>query len=671
MSKFLFGAGEIAIQAAEGDSSPSISIVAYNGGVLRLGNFRYPVVLDLNGVKAASNVPFLIDHTNATNMVVGQGDVRREGDKLIAAGKLTGTSAEAKQVIQTAQNGHVYQASIGAIPLRSTLIEEGEKADINGKSFNGPLVHVTASEIIEVSIVAIGADRDGTEVDIAAMFGLDFSQPEVGNNSVGKEDTMDPKFVMWVQAQLGLEEETLKAMSPEKLTKLEAHYAAQATEGAKPVEASFDTQRVDTLEEELRVTKIKAACGSDFADLCEKAISEKWAESQVEAALCEIKKVRDSRPQAPGIIVRGGNADANVIEAAVAIGSTNMSAKTLEASYSKEVLDKADGLRHMNLKEIMAASCAADGIATPSLGSSTEEWAKAAFSTRTFPTVLSNVANKSLWEGYDSRESVAAMVSKKLSANDFKTHTSARIIAGGGMEKVENGGEIKHQTMEDESYTYSVDTYGELLGLTRQDIINDDLGAFATIPFQMGWDAWQKREEAFWTLVLANTGSFYSSAHGNLLTTTPLAIAGLNSAVATFEKQVDGKNRAIGIKPEYMVVPSELSATADGFYTSDLIVSGNTTAANDKNIHRNKYRPLSTPFLSNTSISGYSSADWYLFADPRAVAAYGIAYLNGKEGPTIEETTPDVRYLGRVFRAYFDFGVCQIDYRGSVKCDAA
>jgi len=670
MPSFKFTGGDIEIKAAQGEDAPAISITAYNGGLLRLGNFQHPIVIDLNGVKAANNVPFLIDHVNATNMVIGQGSVRREGETLLATGKLTGTSAAAQEIISTAKNGHVYQASIGAIPMKSTMIEEGVKAKINGKEFTGPLVHVTASEIIEVSVVAIGADRDGTEVDIAAMFGLpENSSPEVGKIEARKEPKMNPKFLAWVQAHLGLDEAGVKALDADKLAKIEATFAStKIEEKVAPVKAAADPM-IAELAEKLRVTEIKAACGNDYADLMSKAIAEKWETTTVEASISEIVKARDSRPSAPGVIVRGDKADAKVIEAAVALGNTSMSQKSLEASYGEETLDRADKMRHMSLKEVMAASCATDGIAVPSIGSTNDEWAQAAFRTRTFPTVLSNVANKMLWEGYNARESIATMVSKKLNANDFKTHTNTRVNAGGGMELVENGGEIKHQTIEDEKYTYSIQTYGELLGLTRQDIINDDLGAFSVIPAQMGWDAWQKREEAFWTLVLANTGSFYHADNGNLLTGSgsALSITALNAAIALFEKQTDAKGRAIAISPEYMLVPSDLSATADGFYSSDLIITGEDATVNNKNVHKSKYRPLATPFLSNTGITGYSTTAWYLFADPRSIASYGIAYLNGREGPVIEETQPDVRYLGRVFRAYMDFGVCQIDPNGSVK----
>jgi hypothetical protein len=64
-----------------------------------------------------------------------------------------------------------------------------------------------------------------------------------------------------------------------------------------------------------------------------------------------------------------------------------------------------------------------------------------------------------------------------------------------------------------------------------------------------------------------------------------------------------------------------------------------------------------------------SHTAWYLFGDPADIAAFGIAYLDGNEQPTVEAAPqcPDV--LGEGWRGYFDFGVCQLDPRGGVKSE--
>ena len=71
--------------------------------------------------------------------------------------------------------------------------------------------------------------------------------------------------------------------------------------------------------------------------------------------------------------------------------------------------------------------------------------------------------------------------------------------------------------------------------------------------------------------------------------------------------------------------------------------------------------------MSNANYSGYSATGWYLFGAPTDVAAFGIAYLDGKETPTIEQADTDFNTLGIQFRGYLDMGVCQIDAAGAIK----
>jgi len=665
MNGFYFNTNADFIFAKDGeDKAPELNISVYNGGLLRLGNYSYPVVLDLKGIKARPGVPVLIDHTNSADSVLGQGDVAVTEGQVMLAGRVTGRSKKALEIIDTAKAGHRYQASIGAAPLKSMLIEEGESEKVNGREFNGPFVLVKQSEVLEVSVVAIGADRDGTDVDIAAIFGFGISQ-EKGNK-------MDPKFIEWVKATYDLDAETLTEAQREKLT---AAYV-EATKEPEPMPVDNDADRVAVLEAKLaesdRVSAIKDICGSEFGELQDKAVKGGWTPEQVTVCIAEVKAVRASRPAAPAIIAKGeGVNKEKTIEAAMVTRYGSLSDEKLTATYGEETLDRAEKLRRMTLKETIRACCAMDGVPEPRIGATPAEWVNAAYSTGSFPSVLLNSANKILQAAYAMQESAAVQVAQRLNANDFKTHTGVRMSAGGNMAKVVNGGEIQHGTVEDENFTYAVDTYAELIGLTRQDIINDDLGAFMRIPRQIAFDAWQLRENLFFTLLLANTGSFFDAGNNNLLTGagSALSVDGLNAAIAQLRKQVDQKGRAIDVRPEIMLVPPELEATADGFFSSEMIVvaGASDVARTDRNVHRAKYRPVGSPFLSNSAITGYSATAWYLFANPETNPAFGIAYLGGNETPTIEEVANDPRYLGRTWRGYYDLGVCQIDKRGAQK----
>jgi len=269
------------------------------------------------------------------------------------------------------------------------------------------------------------------------------------------------------------------------------------------------------------------------------------------------------------------------------------------------------------------------------------------------------------------------MLFKRVSANNFLTHTGYR-MTGGIMTKVGEGGELKHGTLADNSKTFSVDTYGELLGITRQMMINDDLGMFLAMPARLGRDAAETIEDVAWDLVKANTSSFFGAGNSNVITgaTSVLGTTGLDLATkALAEQTADG--RPIRVTAKYLVVPPALQGEARRLYTGANVIAtgvGATKAIDaNANIYNGVYEPVVVPDLSAVvdSVAG-SNAMWYLWADPAAsVAPFALAFLNGVDRPVIEEADPDPKFLGTTWRGYIDFGVAQWDSEGAIRAAGA
>jgi hypothetical protein len=90
----------------------------------------------------------------------------------------------------------------------------------------------------------------------------------------------------------------------------------------------------------------------------------------------------------------------------------------------------------------------------------------------------------------------------------------------------------------------------------------------------------------------------------------------------------------------------------------------------DGNIYAGKYKPVTSPYLSNSGFhANYSAVDWYLFANPADLAAFEIAFLNGQENPTVESVGVAPNVLGLGFRGYHDVGVAALDPRAAAKAD--
>lgn len=297
--------------------------------------------------------------------------------------------------------------------------------------------------------------------------------------------------------------------------------------------------------------------------------------------------------------------------------------------------------------------------------------AASGFSTTSLSGILSNVANKTMLAAYTAVESVVGSFCAETDVNDFKEVTRYRLTGNGVFEKVGPDGELTHAGLSEQPYTNKVETFGRMIALTRQMMINDDLGAFLQIPRIIGRMSALKREEAVFELLLSNSGSFFSTGNKNFISgaDTALSIGSLTKAEQQFLDQTDADGKPTLLTPAVLLVPSSLKVAAQVLMTETRV--NETTDTNKPkpaaNPHAGKWRPVASPYLNAQGLAGSSAKAWYLFANPADVAAIEIAYLRGKRTPTIESGETDFNTLGMQWRGYFDFGVAMQDPRAAVK----
>ena len=182
-----------------------------------------------------------------------------------------------------------------------------------------------------------------------------------------------------------------------------------------------------------------------------------------------------------------------------------------------------------------------------------------------------------------------------------------------------------------------------MFSLTRQMIIDDDLGAFTDIPRGIGVGASEAINDAVWECLLANgkqldDKEFFCADHKNIVSgaEAKLDIAGLTKAELVFSQQERAKGRPLGIPATILLVPTALKVAAELLMKS-LTVNESTDPLQPKpvnNPHAGKFETVSTPYLSSAAFKGNSAKDWYLLADPRRLAALEVAFLGGQDRPT-------------------------------------
>jgi hypothetical protein len=239
-------------------------------------------------------------------------------------------------------------------------------------------------------------------------------------------------------------------------------------------------------------------------------------------------------------------------------------------------------------------------------------------------------------------------------------------------------GEIKHGTLGQESFTRQAKTYAKMLGITRTDIINDDLGAFDDIRARLGRGAAKKFNNIFWAAFM-NNGSFFTTALTNYMegSTTNLGAdgVGLGLGVTKYRKMTsptaDGTKRvgASNSRPTIILVPPELEILARQLFISTNFITGASATTVDANVFTNLFRPVVQNRLSDSAFTGNSTTAWYLFGDE--LKPMVVSFLNGQQTPTVESADADFHQLGIQFRGYHDFGADKSEYLSGIKSKGA
>ena len=611
----------LTIEAAQDEkATPSFSMVAYTGGVMRIEGFAHPVVVDLEGLAIErQNIPVRLDHHPRQ----GVGHTSRvviDNGRVVAEGLVSRDTSWARDVAKSGQRGFPWQASIGADVKAVEFVPNGSQVHVNGRTFDGPLYVVRKSVLKEISFVDNGADAN-TSAKVAA-----------------KQAETDP---------------------PTQIAE-EGHGSVEA--GATVESDPVVEMRKKAVDETRRINAIRNICDGRHADIEAKAIEEGW-----DATRCELEVLRACRPKAPAVHVVRNSHTPEVFEA-VALMAAGIVQNRLAGMYKEQTLDAADKLRGVGIQEFCELAC---GAQLPRFRRDASGWLAAAFSTTSLPGILSTVANKMLLEGYNYIEDAWRRICKIASVNDFKEHTRYRMTGSFKFQQVGPDGELKHGKLDEMKFGQKADTHGIMFALTRQMIINDDMGAFADIPRQIGMGAAEAIADAVWELLLSNPNNFFSAANKNYLegADTILDIDGLTKAEILFSEQTKPNGRPVGVIPAILLVPVALKVVAQQLMKSTEL--NETTTANKarprSNPHTGKFDVVSSAYLTNALVGGYSTKAWYLFADPNRLSAIEVAFLNGVDRPTVEKTDADFNTLGIQFRGYIDFGVREQDHRGAVR----
>lgn len=606
---------------------------------------QFVEVLDLSGAnldRLNAGAPFLKMHESYDlRSVIGSvvpGSARVDGSEAVATIRMSDRE-DVADIWSDIQAGHVRAVSIGYQVERFVV----EKMD--GQPDVWRAVDWTPYEI---SAVVIAADPDAmfraADAQIKKPCYLTRAIPAT-EQSTSAED------------KAAMTDETNRAAVPEAENKIADVDVGNERAAPAPAPVPPPTDFV-ALERE-RCAEIYRRCnafklGSDFADeLVRSGVTIEEARGKILDRAADISD--RTAPTRPHVVFPTDGLD-EVVTRRQAM-TTAMLNRYQPGEF--KIDEPARQYQHMSLIDLARASLEDSGHRTRGMHY-IEIAERAMQGTTDFTYVLGAVTNKSLLSAYMTQPRNYQLWASQTTVNDFKPKQLIDFGAAPQLSKVNEHGEFKYGYLKDAAEVVQVATYGMIVAITRQAIINDDLDAFTTLPAQFGAKAAALENDVVFGILTANAAmndsvALFHATHKNLAATgTAISIDSIGAARSAMLKQTDLSGNYLRITPSYILVPTAKEVLASQLLSPNIVPNASTGAVPS---FIQSLTPISDPRLDESSPTA-----WYLVAGGASGRGVVYAYLAGNAGPQVI-SEPGFDVDGVKFRVRHDFGAGPSDFR--------
>jgi hypothetical protein len=623
------------------------------------------LVMDGCEIPASRQIPMTIEHQRSAEYVIGSFcDMRIEGDQLVGRAVFS-ASLDAEPYFIKVKEGHLNRFSIvyPADSRKSVFVEEDTTAVVNGRTYTGPILVTQSWQPKSLGLVLYAADERAKAR----------SKPDKPTIIHKETENMDKRLRMYLERH-GLSPESTDEQAWAYFEKLgerrEADPAAPAGSPAAAAEVippatdqARESANVISIERE-RITEINAMCQRFGApELADKLIQDG---ATLDVARQKVMgKLEQTRPETPGfspaIVILDG---VDKFRSAAEHGLMIRSGITVPASAPG-----SQDLAGWSLLEM--ARHYLQLVNKPTGGNKMEMVGRALLSSD-FPLLLANVANKSLFIGWDAAQETWREWCDVGSVPDFKTNYLPRVSETSDLDEMPSGMEYKYGDRDETGESFAIATFGKMLAITRHAIINDDLGALTDIPKSQGEAAARKIGDLPYAVLVANSNmgdgnALFSTAHVNYVAHGSGGIPGVSTIAAGIlamgvQKDILGKRR-LNIRPVYFLAPKALEGSSEVFFRTDRFSDTNTIAT-DSSLASTRVNPYSGTVFTRVYDARLDDSDvaaWYLAASKgRTVKVF---FLNGVQSPYME-TRQGWNVDGLEYKVRIDAGAKAVSWKG-------
>ncbi|TYB83964.1 head maturation protease, ClpP-related [Oceaniovalibus sp. ACAM 378] len=418
-------------------------------------------------------------------------------------------------------------------------------------------------------------------------------------------------------------------------------------------------------EEEGDETTAAAPVAVQIMDLCE-ATNRPTAEARdmiargltLNQAVAEITASR--RKENPVNANRRGGPTARILRDERATRRIGMTAAiSAQIMRADQVDAQTRPFMNLTLAE-MAASCAGHTGPLRNSGQRMEAFMAASHSTSDFPAIFENALNKVLLERYQLAEPTYRQISRRRDFTDFRAHPQVRAGDFPTLQPVGENGEIKYGTFGESRETAILSSYAVALRISRQMMVNDELGAIDDVLSDYGQMVADFEEQTFYAFALSatlsDTKAVFHADHNNLAAAgAAISVATVSAGRAAIRKQKSIDGKAMNMSPSIILVGPDKETEAE-----QLVASIQPQEQGKVNPFAGRLEPVVTAQITGNA--------WYLLAgaDRPGGALWVHGFLDGAAAPRIRMDEP-FGQQGVAMSVEHDFGLGAIDHRGGWK----
>ncbi len=298
-------------------------------------------------------------------------------------------------------------------------------------------------------------------------------------------------------------------------------------------------------------------------------------------------------------------------------------------------------------------------------------------STADFSVILENVMHKNMIGAFNMAGDSWRGFCAVGDLSDFRPHNRYLMGSFSDLRVRDENGEFVDGTLDDaRKESITAESKGRILGLTREMLVNDDMGVFTGASRQMGRAAARTLEQDVYALLALNSGlgpvmsdtkTLFHADHGNVHTGVPSA-AGFAAAIEVLKTQIlpNADTGAV----EYLDLQNVPTFLGPIGLAQDAKVINE--AQYDPDTANKLQKPNKARGLIGMAIGTprLSSTPWYLIGDPNEVPVFEVGFLNGVQTPMLE-SQESFRQHGIQWRVVYEYGIAAVNWLGALRSTGA